>query len=99
MPPSSSSTKRYHNRHRHPLPLPLFTSFYLLPPKRAPLRQSRLPTSRLAQHGRAAAADDDGLGVREDGRDCEAAGALDVHEEGAGGWYEGLVWLHICQLA
>jgi len=29
-------------------------------------------------------ANDDGLGVREDGGDCEAAGALDVHEEGAG---------------
>jgi hypothetical protein len=33
---------------------------------------------------RAALADDDGLCVREDCGDCEAAGALDVHEEGAG---------------
>ena len=63
---------------------------HLLPPERAPLRQSRLATRRLAQHGRAAAADDDGLGVREDGCDGEAAGAFDVHEEGAGGGYEGL---------
>jgi len=29
--------------------------------------------------------------VREDGRDGEAAGALDVHEEGAGAGYEGLL--------
>lgn len=28
--------------------------------------------------------------MREDGRDGEAAGALDVHEEGAGGRHEGL---------
>ena len=28
--------------------------------------------------------------VREDGGDGEAAGALDVHEEGAGGRHEGL---------
>lgn len=62
----------------------------LLPPERAPLRQSRLAARRLAQHGRAAAADDDGLGVREDSRDGEAAGALDVHEEGARGGHEGL---------
>lgn len=33
---------------------------------------------------------DDGLGVREDGCDCEAAGALYVHEEGAWAWHEGL---------
>jgi len=30
------------------------------------------------------------LSVREDGCDCEAAGALDVHEEGAWAWDEGL---------
>lgn len=28
-------------------------------------------------------ANDNSLGVREDGGDCEAAGALDVHEEGS----------------
>ena len=68
----------------------------LLPPKRASLRQTSFSTSRLAQNGRAAAADDDGLGVREDGRDGEAAGAFDVHEEGAGGGHESLfiVGLH-----
>jgi hypothetical protein len=33
---------------------------------------------------------DDSLGVRENGCDCEAAGALDVHEEGPGTGYEGL---------
>lgn len=62
----------------------------LLPPKRTSLRQSRFPARRLAQHGAAAAADDDGLGVREDGGDGEAAGAFDVHEEGAGDGDEGL---------
>lgn len=33
-------------------------------------------------------ADDDGLCMREDGGDCEAAGALDVHEEGSGAGHE-----------
>ena len=74
----------------HPLIASPQVPFYLLPPERAALRQPRLATRRLAQHGRAAAADDDGLGVREDGRDGEAAGAFDVHEEGARGGHEGL---------
>ena len=39
---------------------------------------------------RAALADDDCVGVREDGGDGEASGALDVHEEGAGSRHEGL---------
>ena len=65
--------------------------YNLLSPKRTPLRQSRLPTRRLAQYSRATTADDDCLRMTEDGCDGEAAGALDVHEEGAGGWYEGLV--------
>jgi hypothetical protein len=39
---------------------------------------------------RAALADDDCVCVREDGGDGEAARALDVHEEGAGGGHEGL---------
>lgn len=93
---SSTTCKHHHrrpiNKNHHSLS-PFFffrTRTHLLPPKGAALRQSRLPTGRLAQHGRAAAADDDGLGVREDGCDGEAAGALDVHEEGAGGRYEGL---------
>ena len=34
--------------------------------------------------------------MREDGGDGEAAGALDVHEEGAGGWDEGLWRLLVC---
>ena len=50
--------------------------------ERAALRKSRLATSRLAEDGRAAAADDDGLRVAEDGGDVEAAGALHIHEEG-----------------
>ncbi len=53
----------------------------LLPPERATLGETGLSTSRLAEHGRAALADDNRLGVRENGGDGEAAGALDVHEE------------------
>jgi len=62
----------------------------LLPPERAALGEPGLATGRLAQDGRAALADDDGLGVGEDGGDGEAAGALDVHEEGAGRRHKGL---------
>lgn len=57
----------------------------LLSSERATLGESGLTTGRLAQDGSAALADDDGLGVGEDGGDDEAAGALDVHEEGSGG--------------
>jgi hypothetical protein len=39
---------------------------------------------------RAALADNDCVCVREDSGDGEAARALDVHEEGAGGGHEGL---------
>ena len=70
---------------------------HLLPPERAPLRQARLSARGLAEHGRAAGADDDGLGVREDGRDGEAAGAFDVHEERARGGHEGLFFFGSCQ--
>lgn len=88
---STTSKPPIHPFSPRPLfPPPFNTSPDLLPPKRTPLRQPRLPTRRLAQHGRAAAADDDGLRVREDGRDGEAAGAFDVHEEGARGRDEGL---------
>ena len=63
---------------------------HLLSPERATLSEAGLATSRLAKHVGAALADDDGLGVRENGRDREATGALDVHEEGAGGGNQGL---------
>ena len=33
---------------------------------------------------RATLADNDGVGVRENGGDCEASRALDIHEKGAG---------------
>ena len=65
-------------------------ALHLLPPERASLGQSSLTTGGLAEDGRAAGADDDGLGVREDGGDVEAAGALNVHEEGAGGGHKSL---------
>ena len=66
-------------------------ALHLLSPERASLGQSSLTTGGLAEDGRAAGADDDGLGVREDGGDVEAAGALNVHEEGAGGGHKGLL--------
>ena len=75
------------------LPFFLYQSFLflsLLPPKTAPLSQPSFTTGGLAEHGTAATADDDGLGVREDCCDGEAAGAFYVHEEGAGGGDEGL---------
>lgn len=62
----------------------------LLPSERAALCESCLTTGRLAEDSGAALADDDGLGVGEDGRDGEASGTLHVHEEGAGGGHEGL---------
>jgi hypothetical protein len=62
----------------------------LLPSERASLGQTGLATGRLAENGGAALADDDSLGVGEDGGDGEAAGALDVHEEGPGRRHEGL---------
>jgi hypothetical protein len=62
----------------------------LFPPERAALRKPSLATGRLAEHRGAAGADDDGLSVRENGRDREAAGALDVHEERAGALDESL---------
>jgi hypothetical protein len=62
----------------------------LLPAERASLGQAGLSTSRLAENGGAGAADDNGLGVREDGGDVEATGALDVHEERAGAGHKGL---------
>lgn len=62
----------------------------LLPAEGAALSQTGLATGGLAQDGGAAGADDDGLGVREDGGDGEATGALDVHEEGAGLGHKGL---------
>lgn len=62
----------------------------LLSSERATLGESGLTTGRLAKDGGATLADDDGLGVREDGGDDEAAGALDVHEEGSGSGDESL---------
>lgn len=62
----------------------------LLPSERAALCESCLTTGRLAEDGGAALADDNGLGVGEDGSDREAPGALHVHEEGAGGGHKGL---------
>jgi len=62
----------------------------LLSPERAALGETGLATGGLAEDLRAAGADDDGLCVREDGGDGEAAGALDVHEEGAWAWDESL---------
>lgn len=62
----------------------------LLSSERAALCETSLSSGRLAQNGRASSTDDNGLGVREDGGDGEAAGALDIHEEGSGSRYKGL---------
>lgn len=69
-------------------PTPAFDR--LLSPERAALGESGLATSGLAEDLRAAGADDDGLCVREDGGDGEAAWALNIHEEGPRAWDEGL---------
>ena len=63
---------------------------HLLSPERAALGQASLATGGLAEDGCAALADDNGLCVREDGGDGEAAGALDVHEEGSWDRHKGL---------
>lgn len=56
-------------------------TYRLLSPERAALGETGLATGWLAENLRAAGADNDGLCVREDGGDGEAARALDVHEE------------------
>jgi len=64
----------------------------LLSPEGAALSQTSLSTCWLTENGRAAGADDDCLCVGENGGDCEAAGALDIHEEGAGSWNK-VLWI------
>jgi hypothetical protein len=54
---------------------------HLLSSEGAALGESGLSTGRLAENGCATLADDDSLGVREDGGDGEATRALDIHEE------------------
>jgi hypothetical protein len=66
----------------------LLSALRLLSPERASLSESGLSSGRLAEHGGASGADNNCLGVREDGGDCEAAGALDIHEEGSGSRHE-----------
>jgi hypothetical protein len=86
-----STPLSHDSRHRNPsIPAVITPTKRLLPSERAALGQPRLATSGLAQDLRAALADDDCVGVREDGGDGEASGALDVHEEGAGSGHEGL---------
>lgn len=71
-------------RKENPPPLVHYSGTSLLPAERAALSETGLATGGLAQDGGASLADNDGLGVREDGGDGEASGALDVHEERAG---------------
>lgn len=63
---------------------------HLLPSERAALGQSCLTTGGLAEDSGASLADDDSLGVGEDGGDGEASWALDVHEERSWTWDESL---------
>lgn len=65
-----------------------FLVHHLLPSEWASLGQSCFTTSRLAENLWAASADYNSLGVWEDSGDCEAAGTLYIHEEGAGCWHE-----------
>lgn len=58
--------------------------------ERASFGQSSLSTGGLAKDSRARTADNDGLGVREDGGDVEATAALDVHKVRVGRLYETL---------
>eukprot|EP00405_Crypthecodinium_cohnii_P013625 CAMPEP_0206449436 /NCGR_PEP_ID=MMETSP0324_2-20121206/18087_1 /ASSEMBLY_ACC=CAM_ASM_000836 /TAXON_ID=2866 /ORGANISM="Crypthecodinium cohnii, Strain Seligo" /LENGTH=78 /DNA_ID=CAMNT_0053918811 /DNA_START=57 /DNA_END=290 /DNA_ORIENTATION=+ len=51
----------------------------------AALRQTGQTACRLADHLVAIAAQDDSLGVAEDGGDLQAARALHIHEEAVGG--------------
>lgn len=69
----------------------LFVTYDLLPSEGAALGQSSLATGRLAKDSRAASADNDGLGVREDCGDCEAAVALNIHEERSGAGHKHLL--------
>jgi len=62
----------------------------LLPSERTALGEPGFAACGLAEDGRATLADDHGLGVREDGGDGEAAGALHIHEEGPRRGHEGL---------
>lgn len=77
-----------------PPPLPshvIVEASRLLSPERAALGKTGFATGGLAEDLGAAGADDDSLCVREDGGDGEAAGALDVHEEGSWAWDKGLM--------
>jgi hypothetical protein len=56
----------------------------------APLGESRPSPRGLAEHDVAATAKHDALRVTEDGRDLEASGALDVHEEAIRALHEAL---------
>jgi hypothetical protein len=62
----------------------------LLSAERTSLGETGLSTSGLAENGSAGSADNDGLGVGEDGGDVEASRALNVHEERAGSRHKGL---------
>lgn len=71
---------------------------HLLPSERATLSQAGLATGGLAKDGCAALTDDDGLGVGEDGSNGEAAGTLDVHEEGTGSRHKSLFVVRVSKL-
>ncbi len=62
----------------------------------APLGESSPSPRRLAEHDVAATAQDDALGVTENGRDLEASGTLDVHEEAVRALYEALELVRAC---
>jgi len=58
--------------------------------------QSSLTTSWLAQDSGAASAENDGLSMGENGGDCVASWALDIHEVGVWLWYQSLQLVLSC---
>ena len=90
IPPSSFRTSRLLPAERAALGQASLTTGRLAP---VPLLACVPPLSKITldlQDLRAALADDDCVGVREDSGDGEASRALDVHEERAGSGDEGL---------
>jgi len=83
---SGGRTRLRNKSGRHPPP----SQTNLLLSEGAPFSETSLSTSGLAENGGAGSADDDGLGVREDGGNVKAARALHVHEERARSWDQSL---------
>jgi len=71
------------------------TNLVILPPETAARSQFSFTTSWCGHDGGAAWADNDVLGVAEDGSDLVAAAAFDVHETRVGALYEPLLFMFL----